>query len=350
MSSSFAQAWQDYKPLLCIGGVYALLCAGLAFWLGISVKGFIGWTWMATRHTIGLAYVFLMLVMLGAFLREICIARCNLRKAGTAFGAWFRGYLAGTAFAGGLCGLLVAYESLFFIIQKSNIRRVNPYAWDQVFGVWDKAVHFGRHPYEYLFALFAGRGFEWYLQGSYVGWFFFMYVGLGFCLFCDADRWRKQQFIAVFFFVWTLLGGVAATVFSSAGPVFCHALYPALPDIYKPLTDYFVKVKDSIGGITYITQSLLEWHRSPGIITPSGLSAMPSMHAAISTLVILYARSVNRYAFALAFIFGGSVIVSSIFFGYHYAIDSYASILAVSLMWWAAGKYYGRRKALEEKA
>lgn len=345
MKRSFAQAWQDYRLLLCVGALYAVFCSWQAFALGISPKGYFGWVWQSTRQVVVITYIFVFCVTGCAFVREVWRADFRFGKAGAEFAKWLRDYITGPAFAGGCIGVICAYMALFFIIQKSSLRWVLPYAWDPDFARWDKLVHFGRFPQEYLMDWFAGPGFNSLMQLAYLGWFLFMYVGLGYALFCERDRLRKLQFVWVFLLSWALLGGFGATVLSSVGPVYYHHFYPDLPDVYKRLTDYMLANKNDIASVVYIQKKLLAWNYNFAVIVPNGISAMPSMHAAISTLVTLLAFGINRVVFAASLAFAVTVVVSSIYLGFHYAIDSYFSIIAVSFMWWASGRLLKRKVA-----
>lgn len=342
MKQSFQEAWRDYRPLLCFGLLYVVLAVAQLFYVGMSVGGMLGWTWTAVRHTIGLACLFLMLVALGGFAQALCEAKFNLRETGRVFAGKVRGYLSGPMFAGACVGFLACFESLFFILQKATIRFVHPYAWDETFAAWDKALHFGRYPHEWMMDAFGG-GMDVFLQLCYVGWFFFMYVGLGWALFCERERMRRLRFVTCYVLSWCLLGGWAATWLSSAGPVFYREVLPDAPDVYKELTDYISAQKEALPNIHWLIEHLLEWYHHKAPLVPNAPSAMPSLHAATSTLIVIYAWGVGRAAFVAALLAGLCIVVSSIYFGFHYAIDSYASAIAVAFMWWATGRWIAWR-------
>ena len=344
MKQSFQEAWRDYRPLLCFGLLYVVLCLAQIFWVGISAGGVLGWIWTAVRHTVGLSCTFLALVALGGLCRAIWAADFRMREAGRAFAADARAYLAGPMFAGACIGFLACFTSLFFIMQKATIRFVNPYAWDETFAAWDKALHFGRYPQEWMIDAFGRGGADMFLQICYVGWFFFMYVGLGWALFCERDRLRRLRFVACYVLSWCLLGGFAATWLSSAGPVFYHDVLPQAPDVYKGLKDYLGTQKELLPNIFWLIEHLLEWYRHEAPLVPNAPSAMPSLHAATSTLIVIYAWGAGRGAFVTALFLGVCIVVSSIYFGFHYAIDSYASMAIVGLMWWGVGRWIAWRE------
>lgn len=336
MKQSFAEAWRDYRALLLFGFAYVILCCAQILHFGLSPSGLFGWIWLAIRHVLGLSALFLALVMIGGFFREVWRSPANEIPA---YKAWVKQYFNGPMFAGACLGFLACFESLFFIMQKATIRFANPYSWDTFFAGLDKSLHFGRYPHEWLMAVFGDRGLDTVLQLFYVGWFFFMYVALGYALFCERDRARRLRFVSCYVLGWCLLGGFVATYFSSAGPIFYHDIYPQLPDIYKPLSDYFTRHRDEVGGFYFLYDNLLLWYRHKAQLVPNAPSAMPSLHAATSTLIVLYAWGINRAVFGIALFCAVGIVISSIYFGFHYAVDSYFSIAAMSLMWWLAGKY-----------
>lgn len=346
METAFARAWRDYRLLLCIGLLYGLFCTWQAFEVGLTVSGYLRWSWMTFRNIVKFVYVFIAILLLCVYAREIFYARGDFKKAGAGFGAWLREYIQGDVFAGGMLGLVAAYESVFFILQKATIRWVHPWAWDRQFADWDRIVHFGRHPYEWLLDVFPNGTFDGFMQAAYIGWFGFMYVALGWALFVDRNRLRKLRYVAVFLLAWILLGGLCATALSSSGPAFFLTLNPDQPDIYAGLTAYLAAHHDNLVGIIFVQNKLLEWNLNPAVIIPNGISAMPSMHAAISTLVTLYTWTINRYVFAVTLFCAVSIVVSSIYLGFHYAIDSYFSVVCVSLMWWAAGRIIAWREKM----
>jgi hypothetical protein len=43
-------------------------------------------------------------------------------------------------------------------------------------------------------------------------------------------------------------------------------------------------------------------------------------------------------------LYGVLILIGSVHLGWHYAIDGYASIIGVLVLWWAAGKIASERK------
>jgi hypothetical protein len=68
-----------------------------------------------------------------------------------------------------------------------------------------------------------------------------------------------------------------------------------------------------------------------------GISAMPSMHLAVTMLIYLLARSYGRRMAALALTYVFIMLVGSVHLGWHYAIDGYIGILGGIVAWTVAG-------------
>ena len=73
----------------------------------------------------------------------------------------------------------------------------------------------------------------------------------------------------------------------------------------------------------------------PGLV--AGISAVPSLHVAISLWIFLVARSLDRRAAALAFAYFVVMWIASVQLGWHYAVDGLAGALGMLLVWRISG-------------
>jgi membrane-associated phospholipid phosphatase len=64
-----------------------------------------------------------------------------------------------------------------------------------------------------------------------------------------------------------------------------------------------------------------------------GVSAMPSVHVAMATLIAIVAKAQNRTAGLLLTIFAGLTMLGSVVLGWHYAIDGYLGIAMALAIW-----------------
>lgn len=70
-----------------------------------------------------------------------------------------------------------------------------------------------------------------------------------------------------------------------------------------------------------------------------GISAMPSMHNAISFLYVMAARRAKLPLRIAAVVFAGLVLVASVHLGWHYAIDGLVAWASMGTIWWAVDGY-----------
>ncbi|MCP4182981.1 MAG: hypothetical protein GY761_06650, partial [Hyphomicrobiales bacterium] len=69
-----------------------------------------------------------------------------------------------------------------------------------------------------------------------------------------------------------------------------------------------------------------------------GISAFPSVHVGLITLNALFAREIFPRLAGLAFAYVGIILVSSVYLGWHYAIDGYVAIFVVYAIYWLMKK------------
>lgn len=78
-------------------------------------------------------------------------------------------------------------------------------------------------------------------------------------------------------------------------------------------------------------------HQNHDVAIGSGISAFPSIHVAMVTLYCFFAYELNHRVGHLALAYLVVIQVSSVLLGWHYAIDGYASMVAVALIYFAVG-------------
>lgn len=165
------------------------------------------------------------------------------------------------------------------------------------------------------------------------GWFGVLWLGV----IWQAVHGRepvRSQFLMTLALVWILLGTGMAMTMSSAGPVYFGRV-TGVVDPHEPLMAYLRMVdgETSLHAIA-IQESLWTSYTEWG-----GITAMPSLHLAIITAVILAGIRTHRWL-ALGLVpFGIMILVGSVHLGWHYAIDSYVGIGATLLLWRLCGHH-----------
>ena len=147
-------------------------------------------------------------------------------------------------------------------------------------------------------------------------------------IFSPASQAKSRALIA-YSFAWFLLGVVAAVLLSSAGPIFYDRLYGggdfhALNAMLRERGAWFA-----------INESDLMWasrsDTSPGIV--AGMSAMPSIHVAISLWIHLAARKLLPKAAPVALAYYFLIWVGSVQLGWHYVADGLVGAIGMLAVW-----------------
>jgi len=238
------------------------------------------------------------------------------------------------AFAGCLLLMQGAFHA-----SKQSIGHVAGFPWDPAFARLDAALH-GTDPWRYLHAVLPAWG-RIGVDRFYATWGL---LAMAFSTWCTWSRspFRDQARLA-WMLTWVWVGTVGAWVFASAGPIF-----------YEKTTgsSYFVPLLDSLGSSWSMNQAIegLGWQAfALDLNVPmGGLSAMPSMHVAGSTLVAIVAANHSRRAGWLFSGFAVLTLIGSVTLGWHYAIDGYLGALLAWVCWRAAGRIVGRRATRTE--
>jgi len=139
----------------------------------------------------------------------------------------------------------------------------------------------------------------------------------------------KSRALIAYSLAWFLLGVVAAVLLSSAGPIFYDRLYGGHE--FQSL-DAMLRAR---GGWFALAESDLMWaSRSesyPGVV--AGISAVPSVHVAISLWIYLVAREIAPRAALPAFLYFMLVWIGSVQLGWHYAIVGLAGAVGMLAVW-----------------
>lgn len=346
------RALGDHKLLLWLVAAYIAGVLGLAVWNDVPA-----WNLMHIFGYILTSLLTALVCLTGIYLISFCTF--FRQERGRLPARWMaatkrldlaaRAYMEGDRWPYACVAFMATLGDNFFFICKSLVPFINPYRdmkWDLDFAAWDKAVHFGRLPHEYIIPAVNALGAARLLDVTYALWLVVMFTVLAYNLFVDRDITRRLRFLWTYVLSWILLGSIGAIWLSSVGPLFFHDFYPELPNPYAGLIANFDSItQQSFFFAARTRQLLLEWTNNDVKFDPNTIAAMPSMHVAISWLMVLYARHIGRGWWVAASVFCLLVYLSTVYFGIHYAIDAYVSIVVVTLLWWIAGRGLDRRAA-----
>jgi hypothetical protein len=246
--------------------------------------------------------------------------------------------IAGDRFGNGVHGLLAMLPlMMMFSALKPDIVLIRPFMWDETLmrlGTW---MGFGTHYWRILQPVFGHPVMTAFLNFNYNLWFPLMFG----CLFWQLSRrerdFTRSQFLLSFALAWFIGGFVLATIFSSAGPAFYSHIVPG-PNPYAPLLHYLRATSRHWPVWTISVQDML-WHSYiTGTGDIEGISAMPSLHVTIATLMALLAWRFSRAAGIAFTAFAVIILIGSVMLGWHYSADGLAGIALAFLFWRVAGK------------
>jgi hypothetical protein len=241
-----------------------------------------------------------------------------------------------------------------FSYLKSAMELIQPFHLDPLLHQWDRLLHFGIDPWRILQPLVGYTWITYAINFVYSLWFFVLQAVLVLQSGAIGDRKRRMQFLLTFALTWALVGNLAATLMSSAGPCY-YGLVTGAPDLYAPLMSYLhdVAANLSLGAFGYqlhlpftalVLQDLLWQSQLSGDFgIAKGISAAPSMHVASSWIIARVAWSMGRTARFFGILFLLFIFVGSIHLGWHYALDGYLAIAGAWALWRLTGWLLDRR-------
>ncbi len=231
-----------------------------------------------------------------------------------------------------------------FTSMKTSIPVIQPFSWDPAFARWDLWLHGGSHPWELLQPLLGQPLVSSAVNAVYNLWFFVLFGLLLWQAVSLRDRRLRMQFLVSFVVAWAILGSLAATLLSSAGPVYFGRV-TGLEDSFAPLMAYLREAGASYPIWALEVQDML-WsdYRLADAGPGSGISAMPSLHVASAILFALLGWRTSRALGMALTAFAAMILVGSVHLGWHYAIDGYAAIPAAWLIWAAVGRVLAARR------
>jgi hypothetical protein len=238
--------------------------------------------------------------------------------------------------AGPVLLIAPAFFSAFTSL-KSGMTRLHPYSWDPVIAGWDRAL-LGQDAWRVLQPALGHPPVTFALSVLYSAWhpaMILIFGGLTFSL--GRPQLRAQALLALIG-CWALLGTWAATALASVGPCFVGPMHLPMIDGFAPQASYLQAANRQLPIWEFAEQSrLLSAWASGKPVLGSGISAMPSMHVAVATLMALVGWRLGRIAGVAGSLYLLIIVVGSIHLGWHYAMDGIAGAAGAGLLWAVAG-------------
>lgn len=230
--------------------------------------------------------------------------------------------------------IMVPFHTSFNLI-KNMIPLGQGFPFDHVFADFDKALFFGHDPFTLLYAI--GKQ-EWLLRVIELnygnGWIIVTFGTLYWMAVSPRHDSIRSRYFVSFILSWAIVGNVLATIFSSAGPIY----YGYVTGDFARFGDqvaFLETTVDAMGSSAMYQHYLWSLHLAgqPGLA--SGISAFPSMHLALVTLNALFIGEFKPKWAKWAWMYVAIIEVSSVYLGWHYAVDGFASIAIVFGIYWA---------------
>ena len=338
VGSALAPVAADWPLISC-----ALAHGACAYILLLSVDRNAGDVWIYGPKLPILLGMFCFFFFFGYLLRALFFVRpaSLFEHFRTDFGAK---YLRWDRWISGLVATACIGLSLSaFTAVKSAIPEVTEYRWDMTFYELDRWLHFGRNPWEYLHPLLGTSDATLTLSRIYHLWFFILYGVFFWQAFSLKRPQVRLRFLVSFVLVWALMGNGMAIALASAGPCFFEQFTGnGLP--YGELMRHLHSVHEATPMQAIINQEMLwEAYVDRTVDLGTGISAAPSIHVAMVTLLAFLGWQINRICGAVLTAYAFCIFIGSVYLGWHYAVDGYISVVCVALIWYAVGWAMRRR-------
>ncbi len=212
-----------------------------------------------------------------------------------------------------------------------------PFFADRPLAALDAQLHFGQ-PWRWTHAV-APEGASRLLYLLYGPVWLLQWLGLMLVAAFLRDDALRRRYLISLVAVLGLLGTVGRVLGASAGPIFFDRMFGG-----ATFADLGPELAASPGGAAMLGVSdyLFEAYESGAARFGSGISAMPSIHVAMAALNAQFLGALDRRLGLVGWAFAGAILFGSVYFGWHYALDGYVSLLAVALVWRWAGAVAAR--------
>ena len=222
-----------------------------------------------------------------------------------------------------------------FSALKGTIPLFHPYNWDATWIAVDRAV-FGMDAWRLLQPVLGYPLITSILSVFYQVWLLLIYLGGIYFAMFSRDRLLRRQYLISFFAIWTIIGGLMATLFASVGPCFVWPILgnPTFLDQMRYLNaanEHYPVL------VLHVQQMLLNWFQKSDNGLGAGITAMPSMHVAQAFTIFLALRRISPKLGLASGLFCAIIYISSIHLAYHYAMDGIVSAATALVIWKVAG-------------
>jgi len=226
---------------------------------------------------------------------------------------------------------------------KQYILKAQGFPFDPALAAIDRFLFAGQDPWVILHSLFGSVWFTIFVDRAYTIWAVILIACPVIWAAIVKDPAVRARLIGCWIAVWLLIGGVAAWLLASAGPMY----YPHFigPDqSFSQLHDRMVELGrlSDLDGNRLATAfghiALLNHYMDGNYVPGFGISAMPSVHVAMATLFAIGGFVMHRWIGWLMTAYAALIWIGSIYLGWHYATDGIVGAAMTIGIWKLSGK------------
>lgn len=225
-----------------------------------------------------------------------------------------------------------------YMIFKQRILPRTGFGADRMLADLDRAL-LGADAWTLSHRLLPGPQATWLLDLAYHPLFFPMTVGIALCLVLPLQSVARYRYMLGYALILIGPATIGSWLVPGVGPCFDAALHQAsryLPMVQTLGTQQaWLAASDGHGLVSFDTQSrLVALFRAGELADGAGISAMPSIHNALSTLFICFVVSLRPRLIWAMLPYGALILIGSVHLGWHYLVDSLAGIALAVGIWW----------------
>lgn len=236
---------------------------------------------------------------------------------------------------------LVALLPVFGVF-KQLILPQRGFSSDPLLAAMDRALLGGVSPWQVTHAIFGSLSAAVAIDRIYSFWSLLLMVFPMLVPFIHRDDRVRAQMMIAWVLAWLLIGTVAAWLLPSAGPCYFNELvgpdrnFAELNARLNMLAGQAHAAGMDLQNVGYQSALLTALHS--GHYAPAGgISAMPSMHVATATLIAIAGGTASRPLGRVLAGYATLIWISSVYLGWHYAIDGPVAAILMFAVWRLSG-------------
>lgn len=240
-------------------------------------------------------------------------------------------FVAGTVL---LLTALLLFTTMFSAV-KTSFPIDHGFRFDVAQADIDKAIHFGVDPFRLLYAVAEHPLVLRIVEANYnIVWFIICYFTLYWVCTSPRTNGTRIRYVLTWMLSWIVIGNIMAGTWLSAGPAY-YGLVTGDTTRFADQVAFLAATAGEPNSAHNFQQYLWKLFESGRVGIGSGISAFPSVHVAVTTLNALFIGEVSRRFGIAMWAYVGFIILSSVYLGWHYAIDGYVSVVMVTAIYWA---------------